>query len=75
VLHSRVGSRPYPQTLDPIRKGFPERNVLAYYEKSLLTAVKSFTTLAPDGFNVSIQGSILGKVSQFLGLIADSFHQ
>jgi hypothetical protein len=75
VLHSRVGSSPYPQTLDPIRKGLPERNAQAYYEKLQITAVKSFITLAPDGFNVSIQGSILGKVSQFLGLVADSFHQ
>jgi hypothetical protein len=72
VLHSRVRLQALPTN---IRPKLPGRNVLAYYEKSLLTAVKSFITLAPDGFNVSIQGPILGKVSQFLGLVADSFHQ
>ncbi len=28
-------------------KGLPGTNILAYYEKSQLTAVKSFVTLAP----------------------------
>jgi hypothetical protein len=30
-------------------KGFPETNILAYYENSSITAVKSFITLGQEG--------------------------
>ncbi len=40
--------RPYPQALDYARKALPGTNSLAYCEKSQLTAVKSFITLATD---------------------------
>jgi hypothetical protein len=40
-------------------KGLPGKNAQAYYEKSKLTAVKSFITLAPDeDVDVNQSGSI-----------------
>ncbi len=38
-------------------KGLPGTNALAYYEKALLTAIKSFITLGPDHLKISIYPS------------------
>jgi hypothetical protein len=47
VLHSRVGSGPYPQTLDYAGKVCQGQNILVYYEHLKITTVKSFITLDP----------------------------
>jgi hypothetical protein len=39
-----------PVSIRLSRKGLPATNALAYYEKSELTSVKSFITLAADHF-------------------------
>jgi hypothetical protein len=55
VLHTRVGSRPQPKTLDKAGKYCQGKNPLAYYEKVYLTAIKYFITLAAEGPQKKIQ--------------------
>ncbi len=54
-LSGRVG---LPTNIRPGWKGLPGTNALAYYEKALLTAIKSFISLAP-GHPSSFQFSLM----------------
>ncbi len=56
-------------------KGFPETNVLAYYEKSKHTAIKSFVTLSIVGsgptpkYYTRLERDVRPKYSGFFGLL------
>jgi hypothetical protein len=54
VLHSRVGSWPYPQTLDLAGKAC-QGQTPAYYEDPCITVVRSFIGLSREVFFESVE--------------------